>query len=170
MEILNTLLESLRIDPWILLINGVLFLILLQVLSAIFWKPMMKHLDSRRDEITHAYQTVEDTRREMENLRADYQTRLAQIESEARGRIQSTVREAQRRREEMIAEARGRAEETIKQGLQNMEREQSQAVISMREDLDDVALNVLARALNAPSDPAHRKLVDEYIAEKVLKS
>ena len=170
MEILNTLLESLRIDPWILLINGVMFLILLQVMSAIFWKPMMKHLDGRRDEITHAYQAVENTRREMENLRADYQGRLAQIEAEARGRIQTTVRDAQRQREEMIAEARAQAEETLKQGLQIIEEEKSQAAVNMRENLDDVAVSALAKALNTQPEPAHRKLVDEYIAEKVLKS
>lgn len=170
MEILNTLLESLKIDPWILLINGVLFLILLQALSILFWKPMMKHLDKRRDQITHAYQAVENTRREMENLRADYQGRLAQIESEARGRIQTTVREAQRQREELIAQARAQADEALQQGLKSIEQEQEQAVVNMRENLDDVALSALAKALNTKPEPAHRKLVDEYIAEKVLKS
>jgi len=170
MEILNTLLESLRIDPWILLFNGIGFLVLLQILSVIFWKPVMKHLEGRRDEITHAYQAVENTRREMENLRADYQGRLAQIEAEARGRIQTTVRDAQRQREEMIAEARAQAEETLKQGLQIIEEEKSQAAVNMRENLDDVAVSALAKALNTQPEPAHRKLVDEYIAEKVLKS
>ena len=170
MEILNTLLDSLKIDPWILLINGVMFLILLQVLSAIFWKPMMKHLDKRKDEITHAYQAVENTRREMENLRSDYQARLAQIEAEARGRIQSTVREAQKQREEMIAKARAESEETVKRGLAGIEAEQAQAVARMRDDLDDVALSALGKALNTKTDSAHRKLVDDYIAEKVLKS
>jgi F-type H+-transporting ATPase subunit b len=170
LEILNTLLDSLKIDPWILLINGVMFLILLQVLNAIFWKPMMKHLDKRKDEITHAYQAVENTRREMENLRSDYQSRLAQIESEARGRIQSTVRDAQKQREEMIARARAESEETVKRGLAGIEAEQAQAVARMRDDLDDVALSALGKALNTTTDSAHRKLVDDYIAEKVLKS
>jgi F-type H+-transporting ATPase subunit b len=170
MEILNTLLDSLRIDPWVLLINGVMFLILLQVLSAIFWKPMMKHLDSRRDEITHAYQAVENTRREMENLRADYQGRLAQIEAEARGRIQSTVRDAQKQREEMIAQARAQAEETVRLGMESFDQEREQAVANMRDQLDDVALVALGRALNTETGPSHRKLVDDYISEKVLKS
>lgn len=170
MEILNTLLDSLKIDPWILLINGVMFLILLQVLSAIFWKPMMKHLDRRRDEITHAYEAVENTRREMETLRSDYQTRLAQIEAEARGRIHSTVREAQKQREQMIASARAEAEETVRQGMASIESEQAQAVANMRENLDDVALSALAKALNTTPDASHRKLVDDYIAEKLLRS
>ena len=90
---MDQLLKSLNIDPVVLLLNGVLFLVLLAILNAIFWKPMMKHLDARKAEISDAYKAVDDTRREMENLRTEYQGRLANIEAEARGRIQSTVRD-----------------------------------------------------------------------------
>jgi len=43
---------------------------------------MMKHLESRKEEIARAYSTVDQTRREMDNLRSEYQGRLAEIEAE----------------------------------------------------------------------------------------
>jgi len=70
---LDTLLHALKIDPLLLLINGLLFLFLLQIMSRLFWKPMMKHLESRKEEIARAYSTVDQTRREMDNLRSEYQ-------------------------------------------------------------------------------------------------
>jgi len=167
---LESLLKSLNIDPLVLLLNGVLFLLLLAVLNVLFWKPMMLHLDRRRTDIANAYKTVEDTRREMENLRGEYQARLARIEAEARGRIQQTVRDAQRQREEMIAEARAQAEEIVRQGAQSIEQEREQTLAAMRDTLDDVALEVLAKATGAPPDPAQRRLVDEYVAQHVLRS
>lgn len=167
---MDQLLKSLNIDPLVLLLNGVLFLVLLAILNAIFWKPMMKHLDARKSEISGAYKAVDDTRREMENLRTEYQGRLAHIEAEARGRIQSTVRDAQHQRETMIAEARERAEEIMRQGAESVEQEKQETLAGMRTTLDDVAMRALAKALQAEPDPAQKRLVDEYIAKEILKA
>ena len=167
---LQQLLDSLKIDPTILLINGILFLVLVQIMSRLFWKPMMQHLDKRKDDIAHAYTTVDDTRREMENLRSEYQARLAQIEAEARVHIQQTVRDAQKQREELMAEARAQSEETIRSGTANIEQEKAQAVVSMRESLDEVAESALAKALGAPAAGKQKQLIDEYISREVLKS
>jgi F-type H+-transporting ATPase subunit b len=167
---MDALTKPLNIDPLVLLMNGILFLVLLQVMSRLFWKPMMKHLEKRKDEIANAYSTVDKTRREMDNLRSEYQGRLAEIEAEARGRIQETVLDAQHQREKMIADARAQAEATIKAGAAAVEQEKAQAVVSMREQLDDVAEHALARALGVPADAGQKKLVDDYISSKVAKS
>ncbi len=167
---MGDLLQSLKIDPSILLINGILFLVLVQIMSRLFWKPMMEHLDRRKQDIAHAYKTVDDTRREMENLRGEYQARLAQIEAEARGRIQETVRDAQKQREALIAEARAQSEATIRTGAESIEQEKAQAVASMRENLDEVAETALAKALGVPAATDQKKLIDDYISREVLKS
>jgi F-type H+-transporting ATPase subunit b len=167
---LQQILNNLNIDPTVMLLNGVLFLALVAILNAIFWKPMMRHLDARKHEISNAYKTVDDTRREMENLRAEYQGRLANIEAEARGRIQETVRDAQKHREQMIAEARSRAEEIMREGAENIEREKHETLAGMRTTLDDVAIHALTKALQAEPDATQRKLVDRYIAEEIHKN
>ncbi len=165
---LQTLLQSLNIDPLVLLMNGALFLVTLGILNFVFWKPMMRHLDRRKEDISNAYRTVEEARHELDALRQEYQGRLARIESEARGRIQQTVREAQVERDRMIAEARARAEETMRQGAAAIEQEKQQATIAMHPTLDDIALQALTRATGAPSSAQQRELVDEYIAQNVV--
>lgn len=167
---LDVLLHSLNIDPKIMLMNGVLFLVLLAVLNAMFWKPMMAHLEQRKHDIQNAYKTVDDTRREMENLRAEYQAKLNQIEAEARGQIQETVRGAQAQREEMIAKARQEAEAIASQGANSLAREREQTLAGMRATLDETAMTALAKALGGQVGPAQRKLIDDYISKKVAKS
>ncbi|MCC6729388.1 MAG: ATP synthase F0 subunit B [Chthonomonadales bacterium] len=164
------LLDSLRIDPLVLLLNGALFLVLLVTMDRVFWKPILRHLDQRRAGISAAYQAVDDARHEMEALRADYQRRLAGIEAEARGRIQQTVRAAQTERERVLAEARGQAEQAARDGAAAIAQERDRAVAGMREALDDVALTILAKATGAVPGANARRLVDEYIASNVLKS
>src|SRR5215831_6613867 len=103
---LKPLLDSLNFDTTIFLMQMALFIALWNIMSHLFWKPMLKHLAGRDQRIKDAYQSVEDTRHEMEKLRTDYQTHLAQIESDARARIQTAIREAQVERERLLAEAR----------------------------------------------------------------
>jgi F-type H+-transporting ATPase subunit b len=167
---LDTLLHSLNISPLLLLVNGALFLVTLWIMSWLFWKPVMRHLDKRKADIAGAYRAVEDTRREMENLRSEYQSRLARIEQEARGRIQQTVREAQAQREGMLQQSRAQSEEIIRGGAESIEREKAETTREMHETLDKMALDALSRALGATPDPTQRRLVDEYIAQNVLRS
>jgi F-type H+-transporting ATPase subunit b len=167
---MEALTKPLNIDPFILLANGILFLVLLQIMSRLFWKPMMDHLDRRKEQITNAYRTVDDTRREMENLRSEYQGRIAEIEAEARGRIQETVLQAQRQREEMLARARAEAETAIRRGDEEIEKEKAFAIVSMQGQLGEVASDTLAKALGALPDAAQRRLVEEHIAQQIGKT
>jgi F-type H+-transporting ATPase subunit b len=166
---LPSLLKNLNIDPTVLLLNGVVFLVLLQVMTRLFWKPILEHLDRRKEEIDGAYQTVDDTRREMEELRSEYQARLARIEAEARARIQQTVREAQAQREALIAQARQDAERIVAEGGRSIELEREQISNSMRDALDDVALGVLRKVTGVAPGSAQRALVDEYIAQSTVR-
>ncbi len=167
---MDALTGPLRIDPTILLFNGILFLVLLKIMSRLFWKPMMDHLDKRKEEISNAYRTVDETRREMENLRSDYQGKIAEIEADARGRIQETVSQAQRQREEMLARARTEAETTIRRGDEEIEKEKAFAIVSMQGQLSEVASETLAKALGTLPDAAQRRLVEEHIAQQIGKT
>lgn len=167
---MQALLSSFKIDPSILLFNGILFLVLVQALDKLYWKPVLRRLDQRREEITNAYQAVDDTRREMENLRMEYQGRLSQIEADARSRIQQTVRESQKQREELIARARSDSEEIMRQGAASIEHEKEQMLLAMRDRFDEAAATALAKAIGAPADQGRRRLIDEYVGRNVVSS
>ncbi len=167
---LDTLLKSLNIDPMVILLNGVLFLVLLFILDKSFWKPMLTHLDNRKKEVTSAYQAIDNTRTELEKLRAEYQVRLNGIEAEARGQIQTTVRDAQAQREAMIAAAREQSEQMVKDGTVAILKESDESLAAMRGSLDTVASDTLAKALGIPVKDSQRKLVDEYIAKQTARN
>jgi F-type H+-transporting ATPase subunit b len=167
---LDSLLKSLNIEPMVLLLNGVLFLVLVFVLNRLFWQPMLRHLDTRREQISSAYKTVDDTRREMENLRSEYQARLARMEQEARGRIQSTVREAQAQREGMIAEARRTAEELAREGAESIERDHAATMSQLRAGANRDAADALASVLGGPPDETQLGLVRDFATREASRS
>lgn len=162
---LQELLKSLNIDPRLMLANGILFLVLLKVLDAVFWKPMIRHLEGRREYIEEAYRRVEQTRQEMENLRSEYQGRLARIEADARSRIQDVVRDAQRQREEAVAGAREEAERIMRDGEVSVSHEVEAALAAMRENLAGAAVEAVGRVLQKEPGPEVRARVEEYLAQ-----
>ncbi len=167
---LDTLLKSLNIDPTLILLNGLLFLILLFILDKTFWKPMLSHLDNRKKEVTAAYTAIDNTRVELEKLRTEYQVRLTGIEAEARNQIQATVRDAQTQREAMIAEAREQSEQMVRTGTAAIANESDESLTAMRKSLDTVASDTLAKALGIPVVDSQRKLVDDYIAKQTARN
>jgi F-type H+-transporting ATPase subunit b len=159
--------ESLRFDVFFFFCQMGLFLVLLVILNQIFWKPMLAHLRLRDQGIKDAYKTVEDSRHEMETLRADYQARIIKIEADARAHIQQAIKEAQAERERIISEARALSDATIKQGAEDMEREKTDALANMSERMTAMALAAVGKALGQGADStALRASIQNSIAAK----
>ena len=167
---LQQLLKSLNIDPSVLLMNGVLFLVLLVVLNAIFWKPMLRHLEERKKSVSDAYRAIDSTRTELENLRAEYQIRLNAIEADARAQIQATVKDAQAEREALIAQARLSAERSLAEGSSAIRSDSAATLETMRGSLDQVAADTLSKVTGLKTSADQKKLIDEYIAKEVVRS
>ncbi len=159
------ILKSLGFDFQIFIAQMVLFIVLWNIMSALFWKPYLSHILGRDKGIKDAYHQVEATRAEMERLRTDYQARIGDIEAEARGRIQTAIKEAQTERERIIAESRATSEALIKQGIAEMEGEKSQAMQDMRERIVGMALGAAGKALgNAGNSASLRTAIEQRIA------
>jgi len=167
MESLNAIIKSLSFDWRYFLAQIVLFIVLTVVLNQVFWKPMLAHLARRDKSIKDAYKTVEHTRHEMEALRADYQSRIVKIESDARTHIQQAIKEAQSERERILAEARARADAALQEGIGAMEREKAEAFDSLRERMVAIALTSVDKALGSAVDTRTlRGSIEERIAAR----
>ena len=150
---MDAIIQSLRLDWHFLIAQIVLFVVLTIVLNLVFWKPMLAHLAKRDQTLKDAYSTVDEIRHDMENLRADYQSRIVKIEADARSHIQQAIKEAQTQREQILAAARADADAAIRDGIQSMEREKTEALTSLRERMIGIALSAVDKAVGRAVDP-----------------
>jgi F-type H+-transporting ATPase subunit b len=164
---LDNIIKSLRFDQSIFLMQIVTFLLLWTVMTAIYWKPVLARIQARQRAIEEAHDRVEATRKDIEALRTDYQTRIAEIESDARSRIQTAIKEAQTERERVIAEARAQTDAILKQGVADLEREKNEALAGMREQIARLALDVTSKALGSSAD---EKALSALIATRVQRN
>lgn len=149
---LDTIIKSLRFDSSIFLMQLVMFLLLWVLMTNIYWKPVLGRIGARQRAIEEAHDRVEATRHDLEQLRTDYQSRIAEIEGDARVRIQTAIKEAQAERERVLAEARAEADATLRQGIANLETEKDQALVALHDQIVSLALNVSLKTLSGAGD------------------
>ena len=154
----------LEIEPGLIIWTVVTFVVLLVVLRAVAWKPLLAMLAEREQRIqesldqaerakTDAQAAVEENRQAMAKARADAQ------ETVARGR-----EAAERLAQDVRQRAEVQAEQMIEQASRTIQQEKDRAISELRRQVADLAIQAAGKVLDENLDDArNRKLVDEYI-------
>jgi F-type H+-transporting ATPase subunit b len=162
------LLEDLNINPYAILVNIVGFLLLLALLRRFLFRPVGDLLAQRQQDIAATYDQLEADRRQMEALRADYEQRLAGIEAEAREKIQGAIKDAQAARDQIVQETQVRSREMITRAEEEIQRERDQALITLRQQVVDLALGAANKVIGDSLDETRqRRLIDDFITGSV---
>lgn len=134
----------------------------------LLWKPGFKHLagilEQRREQIRKDLDDAKQVRLDSEQLKAEYQKKLAAIEQEARAQIQQATHEAQTARNEMLDEARHKKDELLTQAATEIEREKRKALVELRDQIAQLAISAAEQVTRQRLDAAgQRALIDEVV-------
>ncbi|MBI4320078.1 MAG: F0F1 ATP synthase subunit B [Chloroflexi bacterium] len=158
--------EALGINAQGLLAQIINFVLLLIILRAVAYKPILNMLDKRAARIT---ESLEDARRIKEQLaraEVEYSERLDQARKEGQAIVAQASQMAERIRQEAQVESRREAEEFLEKAHAQIERDKRQAVAELRKEVADLAIlaasKVVGRSLD---DPAHYRLIKDVLAE-----
>jgi F-type H+-transporting ATPase subunit b len=147
---------------WTLLVFGVS----MWLLAKYAFPRISAALDRRQRAIEESIDASERTRREADELLAEYRERLA----EARGQADEIVSRARKTGEnaqtEIVAEARAKREEMMEQTRREIEAETRRAIQQIRAEVADLTVLATEKVTRKTLDDAdHRRLVDEALAE-----
>lgn len=148
----------------VLLSSLIGFLVLYFVLRRFLWKPVLQVIDERRESIEAAFQEVDDARLEIEQLKQDYEQKLAGINAEAQAKLQEAVVRGQ----EVAAEIRQAAEESrlrlLEKTQEDITREKDKALAELRNAAIDLSFTITQRVLREGLDrDRHDRLVRAFI-------
>jgi F-type H+-transporting ATPase subunit b len=147
---------------WTLVVFGLAMLILAKVA----WPRIAEALDKRQRAIEDSIDTAERTRREAEQLLAEYRERL----SEARGQADEIVARARKTGEtaeaEIVSEARAKREEMMDQTRREIDAETRRAIQQIRNEVADLTIAATEKVTRKTLDgDDQRRLVDEALSE-----
>ncbi|HEV3228374.1 MAG TPA: F0F1 ATP synthase subunit B [Solirubrobacteraceae bacterium] len=147
---------------WTLLVFGLTMVLL--------WKfafpPITAALDRRQRSIEEAIDTAERTRREADELLAEYRERLREARAQAEEIIARARKAGEVREREALEDARGRREELLEQTRRDIEAETRRAIQEIRREVADLTImateKVTRKTLTVEDQ---RRLVEEALQE-----
>ena len=146
------------------------FMILLFLMNRFAWKPFLKVLDDRKERIASELKKIDDAKAELDGIKADYQTRLASIETEAKAKIQAAIEEGGRKAEEIRQDARNESERIFAKAQEAIKAEVAKAEETLKDKIVnltvDIAGKVVQERLTAEDDKA---IVETFIKEMEKK-
>ena len=134
------------------------------VAKKFLFKPVMKMIQSRQDEIDAMYQEAGDAKENALALEAEYKEKLAQAALTGERMVKEAVERGQRREEEIVRQANLEAEAIMDKASADIAREKKKALNDAKDEISDIAMSiaekVVGRELNAQD---HSDLVDGFI-------
>jgi F-type H+-transporting ATPase subunit b len=147
---------------WTLLVFG----LSLYVLAKFAFPRIAEALDRRQKAIEESIDAAEHTRREADQILAEYRERLA----EARGQADEIVARARKTGEaaetEILAGARTTREELMEQTRRDIEAETRRAIQEIRSEVADLTVLATEKVTRKTlTDADHKRLVEDALAE-----
>jgi F-type H+-transporting ATPase subunit b len=143
----------------------VIFLILLVLLRAFAWKPILGALKAREESIRSSLEAADEARKDMERLQADNEAIMA----EAREERDLLMKEARTTRDKLIAEAKesakNEAEKIIEKARTGIEREKDAALTDFKNQVASLSVDIAGRILKEKlkDSPQQDKLVNDLL-------
>lgn len=152
------------INLWTAIFTLLNLLLLFLVMSKYLFKPVKKMIDDRQKEIDDQYADAEKSKTEAAELKARYETRLAEANAESDEILKQAHRKATLREEEIIRDAQEKAAQTMRRADAQIAMEKKRAMNEIKDDVTvmamDIASAVLARDVKAKE---HTALIDSFI-------
>lgn len=147
-----------------LLTHALGFLLTLWVLKKFAWKPLLGLMEERRTKIKDEFDKIETDKAEAEDLKADYEGKLKNIEAERRQKLAEAVNEANKMASDIKMGAQEEARSIINRTNEQLDRDVAKAKVHLKEEMVTITLTAAQKILQEKLDDAkERQLIGQFI-------
>lgn len=141
-----------QIDLFTFVAQIVNFIILMVLLRAFLYKPVLNAMDERERKIAERLEEAEEKREQAEEEAQHYQEQRQQIDEERRRILGEAQEEAKEQREQMLNTARDEVEEEKSSWYAALERQKEEFLQNLRERASQQVVNITRRLLSDLAD------------------
>jgi F-type H+-transporting ATPase subunit b len=143
----------------------VLFILFAFVLGKFAWGPLLEIVESREKSVREQVDGAQKAQVEAQALLNQRNDLLKEATREREEMIARAQKEAEVLRAELVGKARSDAEGILARAKQQIEREKDQAILELRAQVADIAIEAAGKIVKSSLTPeAQKKLVDETIS------
>lgn len=160
------MLETLGIHFPTLLIYLVNFLVVLALLFAFAYKPILRMMDQRAERIRESLEASERAQAEAASSRDAVEEQLTEARREGQRLMDQAREAADRFRADEMERARAEAEAFVERARADIQRERDAAVEEVRANFGDLAITAAERVIRRSLDrQAHEELIVQVLEE-----
>ncbi len=153
-----------ELDWKLILTHIVGFVIMVLILKKLAWKPILGILEERRQKIKSEFDNIENKKNEVAEVRADYETKLKDIDNLSRRKLTEAINEGRKVAAEIKEQGRNDAKEIIARTGAELERDVEKARAALKEDMIRMTIAAAEKVITTRLDETeHHRLISEYI-------
>src|SRR5512140_307541 len=144
----------LDINPGLILWTIITFVVVVLILRAVAWKPLLGALTAREEQIRSSLQHAEQAHQEAQRLLEENRKQLAAAEEQSQRIIREGRTLGERLKAEIMEKANASSRHMIDQAKEEIKREKEAALVQLRGEVADLAITAAGKILDAHLDTA----------------
>ena len=158
--------ELLGVNPFTALFTLANTVALFLVLKKFLFKPVLKVIEDRQNEIDAMYASAEKAKTDAEALQATYQLKLSDAAQTSERIIKEATLRGQVREEEILRQANQEASAILNKAAADIAQEKKKAINDAKDEISVIALAIAGKVVERElSDTDQSALVDSFIDE-----
>ena len=147
-----------------LITHAIGFLITLWILKKFAWGPLLAMMDERREKIAGEFQKIEDDKAEVDELAAQYEGKLKEIDNERRVKLVEAVNEGKKVAEDIKRAAHAEARKINEKAKLDLTQDVAKAKVELKSDMVALTMAAAEKIIRERLDDAkHRELIADFI-------
>jgi len=153
-----------QLDPGLFVWTIITFLILLGVLTRFAWKPLLKALETRENEISQSLEDAEKAKQELERLSAEGDEIIAKARSEAQGIVSEGKKAAEQLTANTLNKAKEEAMANLSAAKEQIKIERDKAIVEIKGEVVNLSLSIAEKLVKKNlSKEDNKSLIDESL-------
>ncbi|HJP66058.1 MAG TPA: F0F1 ATP synthase subunit B [Actinomycetota bacterium] len=149
-----------------LIVAAIAFALLFAFMTKLVFPRINTVLEQRQQKIRGDLESAEGSRREAEELLADYRRQLSGAREEANRVIDEARQTAEQMRRDLQAKAEEEARATVERAQDEIRAERDRVFEELKAQVGELSLALAGRVVGESLDPdRHLRLIDDYIRE-----
>ena len=142
------------------------FSLLVVLLSALLYKPLLKTLDQRAARIRESLEKAEEVKREAERTEQQFEARIQEARQEGQAILTQATKAGERLIEEARQKARQEGDSLLARARSEIEVERDRAISELQQRFADLTVLAAGKVIGQSLDKAaHARLIEEVLEE-----
>lgn len=156
----------LGVNPWTALFILLNTLTIYFVAKKFLFKPVMKMIEDRQQEIDEMYDSAGQEKLAAESLRVEYAQKLADAQQTSEHIVADATRRGQARQEEILRQANAEADAILRKAEADIAREKKKAINDAKNEIAGLAMDIAGKVVGQSLQGSQQSaLVEQFIDE-----